>query len=231
MKILESKNGYFEIGSFFLRRLLDLSFQSICLSLERNLAAPSQLRILDVGAGRRPYLPLFENCSYRSLDPHETLVDYKSFKDIPPSETYDVILLLECLEHVEEPSKVLDSIQVLMQRNPKSELWISVPYGVRFHMEPQDYWRWTDEGLKRFLESQNLKIVEGVVERGGDFVNLVARLNVFFFVRLKNPLFWVFIVIYALSVFPFLMLLAQLDLRWPWSRKGDPLGLFVRCRR
>jgi len=58
------------------------------------------------------------------------------------------------LEHVSEPKKVIDNAYYALK--PNGILLIVAPFFERLHKDPEDYWRFTEDGLKRILEKSLL---------------------------------------------------------------------------
>lgn len=92
-------------------------------------------RLLDIGAGRSPWRSWFPQANYVSMD------DLTAGEDIPidvvgnataipiMDSSIDAILCFSLLEHVREPSAVLEeSFRVL---KPHGQLFITVPFGIR----------------------------------------------------------------------------------------------------
>ena len=83
-----------------------------------------------------------------------------SFKN----ENFDSFLLLEVLEHVKNPTKVIKEIYRVTKKNAIG--FISMPFLYQVHMAPDDYRRWTKEKLRDFFNSNGFEI-EQIIENGG----------------------------------------------------------------
>jgi SAM-dependent methyltransferase len=82
-------------------------------------------------------------------------------------ESFDNIFCLEVLEHCENPEQVIREIERIVK--PKGAVVISIPFAVKWHMIPHDYWRWTPSGLKKmFSKLERLKLKQ-TFRRGTDF--------------------------------------------------------------
>ena len=63
---------------------------------------------------------------------------------------FDVILCTSVLEHVYDHRTALERIHRALK--PGGKAVISVPFLFPYHDEPQDFWRFTEYGLRRLLE-------------------------------------------------------------------------------
>ncbi len=108
----------------------------------KNLPANKEFKLLDVGAGMRdikPHLP--SNIKYVSVDcttdvEHNIVIDLDKGSDgngrIPiPSDSFDIVLCLETLEHLQNPRKTIEEIL----RIAKDDAWI-------FLSMPNEYNLW-----------------------------------------------------------------------------------------
>lgn len=82
----------------------------------------------------------------------------------PPSglETYDVVICEQVLEHVVDPWRAALTLHDLCC--PGGHVVVSTPFLVRVHPTPDDFWRFTEDGLRRLLETAGL-----VVDRVGSW--------------------------------------------------------------
>jgi SAM-dependent methyltransferase len=115
-------------------------------------------KVLDVGSQKAPYRKYFNKDSYSTLDIDQScnpdiLCDAHNM--ICKSNTFQMVLAIEVLEHCYEPKKVVDEIYRVLK--PGGICLVSVPFMYRYHFG--DYYRFTKEGLghlfKKFL---NVKI-------------------------------------------------------------------------
>lgn len=60
--------------------------------------------------------------------------------------TFDMVLCMSILEHLEEPSKAIREMRRVLK--PGGRILVSVPFMFPIHDTPSDYWRFTKFGLK-----------------------------------------------------------------------------------
>ena len=115
--------------------------------------------VLDVGCGFMPYRGVVEAndkaTGYTGLD----LEQPTYYADVEPdlkwdgatipadNASFDCVMATEVLEHVAEPSVVLDEIGRVMR--PEGRLLVTVPFIWNLHEVPHDHWRYTPYSLER----------------------------------------------------------------------------------
>jgi SAM-dependent methyltransferase len=122
--------------------------------------------ILDIGAGQQQYKHLFtDHNSYEACDlelgfhPGEKPDLVASIYDIPrEKEQYDVVLLLQVLEHLEYPLAGLREVHRLLKEG--GLLFISVPQASGDHFAPHHYFNYTQFGLQSVLRQTSFEILE-----------------------------------------------------------------------
>jgi SAM-dependent methyltransferase len=104
---------------------------------------------------------------YKDVVPPEYIVSY-SCLDISPfpdvdivadiqnmkhveSNRFDTIICTQVLEHVPNPFDAIDELYRILR--PGGQLLITVPFLNNYHMEPDDYWRFTEYALKHLLKN------------------------------------------------------------------------------
>ena len=118
-------------------------------------AAHGRLRVLDVGCGVKPYYPFFAPYadSYVGIDvvenPAADLLG--GVEALPVADgSFDVVLFTQVLEHCDDPARAVAELRRVTA--PGGRVLAST-HGVQvYHPSPQDYWRWTHEGLRRLFE-------------------------------------------------------------------------------
>ena len=62
---------------------------------------------------------------------------------------FGTIFCLSVLEHCDDPFKMADNLTSLLK--PNGQILISVPFTWQIHGYPNDYWRFTPEGIKKLF--------------------------------------------------------------------------------
>lgn len=179
------------IPSSFLRFIDPTSYriEQFAASLSRDIMPAS--KVLDAGAGETPYKKYFANYSYTAIDTKwgDTNWNYINLdvvgdlKKLPFSkDIFDGILCTQVLEHVNEPTDVINEFYRVLK--PGGVLYLSAPQGWGVHQEPHDYFRFTHYGLKYLLEKSGFEI-KSTASSCGYFGYLANRLTVF-----PKILFW-----------------------------------------
>lgn len=142
--------------------------------------------VLDAGAGEGNHARIFNGVkvNYTGIDSgvgHREW-DYSNVKhgDIEnlneyPNAFFDIILLVQVLEHVKEPSSVLSELNRVAKENTK--LFIAVPQSQAVHQVPNDFYRYTPYGLVYLLEKNNWSVEKIDPQIYGDFEANVRRLQ------------------------------------------------------
>lgn len=130
---------------------------------EASASVPAGALVLDAGAGDCAYRPLFAHARYESADfcqvdkPYGE-IDYICDLAALPVEDgrYDLVLLTQVLEHVQEPMAVLRELHRVLK--PGGALWLSAPLFFPEHEIPHDYFRFTQYGLRYLLEHAGFSV-------------------------------------------------------------------------
>ena len=91
--------------------------------------------------------------SYRAFDYPE--FDICTVAPLEPRA--DLVFCEQVLEHTRDPWRAARNIRALLR--PGGHAVISVPFMVRVHNEPGDYWRFTAAGLRILLEEAGLEVL------------------------------------------------------------------------
>lgn len=137
------------------------------LSVLETLSAFSQKtgqaeKVLDVGAGLRPYEDLFQHCTYHSCDIENAFFELKhdyicTSENIPVEDaSYDKVLLIQVLEHIEYPIKTMKEVCRILK--PGGMIYLSVPQGAGDHFSPYHFYNFTQFGLKSVLRDSGFEI-------------------------------------------------------------------------
>jgi SAM-dependent methyltransferase len=129
-------------GEYSVRRYYVDSF------FTRHASQFAEKNILDVGGKRKNKRGFFNldtyncNAQYVNLDKNTEPDFHCDARAIPtPSTSYDIVILSEVIEHLEEPAPVLTEIFRLLK--PGGSLLATVPFCYHVHADPNDYARYT----------------------------------------------------------------------------------------
>lgn len=118
--------------------------------------------VLDYGAGNSPYQAYVSCGSYVKADITQNAAGDIDFL-IRPGErlnvadaSFDLILLLDVLEHVPDPSFVFQELRRMIK--PGGLLIVSVPFIYREHETPNDYFRFTLFGGEKLAKDNGGRI-------------------------------------------------------------------------
>lgn len=167
-------------GTFFHPQWLSDRYHYIS---RQRLKEIQDRRIIDIGSGNSTHnaLDIESNTLYK-LDYPLTQLRYGSAPDIfgdacmlpLKSESMDVALLLEVIEHIPEYKQVLDEIHRVLK--PGGTLYISVPFVYPIHDAPQDFQRFTLYGIKLQLKEHHFESVVSI-QHGNSFITAIQMLN------------------------------------------------------
>ncbi len=142
-------------------QLMTLSRAALIAFIEDQLAEGLiQGKVLDVGAGTTSFCRrlLSEHCEYTASDcfEHENIdvvCDIYALDQAFESASFDTILCLEVLEHLQKPQQAVDQIYSLLK--PGGTLLLTTPFNYPIHTTEytDDYWRFTASGLKQLLKA------------------------------------------------------------------------------
>ena len=120
--------------------------------------------VLDLGCGEVRYLPLFKalGASYSAADlrgnPAAELTIGSDGRVPCPDESFDLVLSIQVLEHVENVESYLREAHRVLK--PDGKLILSTNLWWTYHPYPVDLCRWTRAGLHRTLECYGFEPVE-----------------------------------------------------------------------
>lgn len=146
---------------------------------EEAQALPAGIKVLDAGAGTRPFAAYFGRQIYASCDMpggfYKQQHDFECFlHDIPmPSDHYDCIINTQVLEHVPDPLKTLREMNRVLK--PGGILLLTVPLNAPLHGEPWHFHHFTHHALGHLAHESNYELIR-CEKIGGAFWNLGKRL-------------------------------------------------------
>lgn len=111
--------------------------------------------LIDLGAGRRQFRKLFD------FIPKTIAIDFYPYpgmdlvidltRPFPVTDNLaDVIILSNVLEHISEPYDLLKECYRILK--PQGRLLLTVPFFIKIHQAPYDFYRYTSYGLKYLLK-------------------------------------------------------------------------------
>jgi SAM-dependent methyltransferase len=124
---------------------------------------PNGSKLLDAGAGSHPYKRFFEHTAYESAD-FELFEDEKGkttyvcdLSSIPvEGDRYDFVIFIQVMEHLPQPALVLKELFRVLK--PGGKLLYTGPLFFEEHLQPYDFYRYTQFGLKYLFTSTGLRI-------------------------------------------------------------------------
>lgn len=129
-------------------------------------------RILDAGAGNKPYEKYFNHLSYESTDINGEHSFLGTLYTIPKqNESYEAIICTQVLEHIEYPKVALTEFHRVLK--PGGKLFITVPQSYGIHGEPENYYNFTRYGMQSMFKNTGFDIV--FIEPIGGVFNEVGK--------------------------------------------------------
>ncbi len=184
-------------------------------------------QVIDLGAknGTYEYHDLISKAqgtkmTFTDLYPKELGILKINFdKEFPiKTNTYNDALLFNVLEHVWDTRNVLsESYRIL---SPGGNLYGLVPFMIRYHKDPTDYWRFTDESLCKLLGEAGFEDIEVHAQGIGCFTVSINTFSNLLRFKLLISLTWLI----AIFLDNFLSKI------WPQNQTYF-LGLFFKARK
>jgi SAM-dependent methyltransferase len=149
--------------------------------------------VIDLGCGTRPYEKeiLQHAVIYYGIDWPNTLHDFQAnigadlSKELPiASNCIDGAICLEVLEHLPEPSLLINEVFRILKTNGK--FIISTPFQWREHEQPWDYYRYTRYGLEYLLKKAGFKNIT-IIAKSGFWVMWILKLNYHLTLLIRGP--------------------------------------------
>ena len=138
-------------------------------TLQVNALAPLILQhargeLLDAACGQMPYLQVYRSCTtsitctdLNSQHPHADVVCDLNHRWPFAEQTFDTILLLDVIAHLEHPGRALQEAARCLR--PGGKLILSTPFAYWISMYPQEYYHPTDTALRALCRDAALDIL------------------------------------------------------------------------
>lgn len=168
-------------------------------------------RVLNIGGGNKKYGFRQEiNLDIAPLPQVDVVADAHHLPF--GKESFDLVIANVVLEHVENPAQVVKEIYRVLKKGGR--VYAMVPFLQRYHPYPQDYTRWTADGIERLF--RRFKTIEKGVS-AGPWVSFVEfNIGLLRLISQENKFIFFLILIIFL---PLLTLLRPFFLLIPKNRK------------
>jgi SAM-dependent methyltransferase len=175
--LISKGKTFFSKILYYLRLLIDAPHRSLINNFKKNIHLLKGNNVLDIGCGTKFYKNFIpDNIHYVGLEIENSkkylnngseVVIYDG-KTIPFENNYfNNIICFEVLEHVFDYDSFIREVSRVSKQD--SVLMLSVPFAAKFHLIPDDYFRYTPSSIKLILEKHNYKI-ENFIRRGDDII-------------------------------------------------------------
>jgi SAM-dependent methyltransferase len=154
--------------------------KTLLYAIQNTLMPDEKYRILDLGCGEKPYLPLFKDWAIEYIGIDTSAGDLYGIGEFLPfrNNSFNLVISTQTLEHVDDPINLVSEIyRVLAPRG----IVIFSTHGIWFNHG--DHWRWTESGLLK-LFSPRFQIE--ILENGGAILCLFQFLC---FYAMRVPIF------------------------------------------
>lgn len=126
------------------------------------LLLPDKFVGLNVGAGKTRLHPNIKNLE---LEPGNDIDYVGSVNEIPcDKNSFDVVIAQEVLEHVVSPSLAITEIFRVLKVG--GYVYLQLPFIIGYHPCPNDYWRFTHQGVAELLDPSKFKVIETGISVG-----------------------------------------------------------------
>jgi SAM-dependent methyltransferase len=111
---------------------------------------------LNIGAGNTRLSPFIRTME---IEAGEGIDIVGSVESIPCDDgRFDVVITQEVLEHVPDPFQAIREIARVLK--PGGRAYVQLPFIIGYHPCPNDYWRFTQDGIARLAAVGGLRVVE-----------------------------------------------------------------------
>jgi SAM-dependent methyltransferase len=189
-----------ELASSPRRELFSPAMRGLYRTLLPRIARHATGACLDAGCGTMPFRRDLEAVvgEYHSLDVERRAPDVQFVADLRDmgmidDASYDTVLSSEVLEHIPEPERAIAEVFRILR--PGGKFLLTVPFLVRLHEEPADYYRYTQHGLRFLLERAGFDVVDiaptgSVMSFLGHQISTVAVCGTYHLPGIRHLVFW-----------------------------------------
>jgi SAM-dependent methyltransferase len=138
--------------------------QKLKAMIESKLVAPGET-VLDYGCGDKPYEWMFQKKFEQYIGVDLAATEAADYVMIEPDsklpvndQSIDLVLSTQVLEHVKDTSNYLQETHRVLRAN--GYLLLSTHGVWPYHPCPNDYWRWTIDGLQLIIQQAGFEILE-----------------------------------------------------------------------
>ncbi len=135
---------------------------------EKNIKKYAKGKLLDLGCGNVPFYQAYkENVTDNICVDWENTLHRNEYLDFECDLTkplpfdkgeFDTIILSDVLEHIPNPDHLWNEMSRVLAQGGK--IIISVPFYYWLHERPNDYYRYTEFALRRFVENSGLTLIQ-----------------------------------------------------------------------
>jgi len=178
----------------------------------------TEYTLIDVGAETTPYRKYFHKVKYCTLDKTQNeagtidfVTDINQGAPMIADGTIDFILCTQVLEHLKEPALVFREFHRILK--PGGKLFLTTHLCFEEHMQPYDYFRFTQYGLRYLGESAGF-VLQHIAPHGGIFqviALIVSTLPIKLFLRRYSTAYYLYLVLFAVPIFLFNLVCCVLD--------------------
>jgi len=219
-----------KIKYFFVKKIYadHNSSQAVKLAVKQIISSiPKDGIGLNIGAGKTRVDSRIKNMEIFE----QPGIDYVgSVENIPIEDNkFDVIITQEVLEHVKNPWKAMSEIQRVLKKGGLA--YIQLPFTIGFHPCPNDYWRFSKEGIEELILSSNMKITQTGMTVGPatGFYRIAVEFFAILFSLLVPKSYRVFKALFSITLYP----IKLLDPIMKYSKQRDRIagGYYIICQK
>jgi len=155
----------------------------------KEFASTADGDVLDIGCGQRRFSDWFSGCNYVGLDFDPKFGDPDVIGDglkLPfQSNSFDYCVSTQVLEHLKNPFEFFTEIERVLK--PGGTCCVTTNQMYPLHMEPHDYFRFTQYGLREVISDTKLEVVDDF-QAGSLATRVCSELNYITDAALPSPL-------------------------------------------